>query len=199
MDLPILKTQRLILRPWKESDLLPFSQLNADPKVMEFYVSTLTRSESDSLAEKMQKEAALRGYGFWAVEVPGVADFIGYIGLNYWNLEMSFAPCVDVGWRLASSYWGNGYATEGAKEALRYGFEELELDEIVSMATIGNTQSHRVMQRLGMSCNPSENFHHPKLPQDHPLSMRVLYRLSSAEWMALKNQRTLNFAATSRN
>ena len=188
VNLPILKTERLILRPWKESDLLPFFKLNADPKVMEFYASTLTRSESDSLAEKIQREAALRGYGFWAVEVPGVAEFIGYIGLNYWNLEMSFAPCVDVGWRLDSSHWGKGYATEGAKEALRYGFEELKLNEIVAMATIGNTQSHRVMQRLGMIHNPHENFHHPKLAKDDPLSLRVLYRLSCAQWVALQNE-----------
>lgn len=185
MSLPILKTQRCILRPWKGTDLLHFSQINADPKVMEFYPATLSRSESDALAEKIQRESELRGYGFWAIEVPGVADFIGYVGLNYWNLEASFAPCVDVGWRLGSAYWGYGYATEGARAALKYGFETLELAEIVAMATVENLRSHKVMQRLGMIHNPQEDFHHPKLSKDDPLSLRVLYRLSRTSWRVM--------------
>lgn len=183
MNLPILKTERLILRPWLKSDLHPFSELNADPKVMEFYHSTLTREESDALAEKIQRDYRKRNYGFWAMEVPRVAPFIGYVGLNDWNLEMSFAPCIDVGWRLASSYWGYGYATEGARASLSYGFETLGISEIVSMATIGNVRSHRVMERLGMRRNPTEDFPHPKVPCDHPLSMRVLYRIKREEWI----------------
>jgi len=182
MNLPVLRTERLILRSWKESDLLPFFELNSDPKVMEFYASTLSRVESNALAEKIQRDNQTKNYGLWAIEVPGISSFIGYVGLNYWNLEMSFAPCIDIGWRLSASYWGCGYATEGARETLRYGFEELKLPEIVSMATVGNARSHRVMERLGMKCNPQENFHHPKLPSDHPLSLRVLYRLSICEW-----------------
>lgn len=183
MRLPILQTKRLILRPWKESDLAPFAEINSDPKVMEFYPAPLTRAQSDEYAEKIQRESLERGYGFWAVEVPKVSSFIGFVGLNYWNLEASFAPCIDVGWRLASPYWGYGYATEAAREALRYGFEEVDLSEIVSMATIGNARSHLVMERLGMKHNPSENFHHPKLPGNHPLSLRVLYRLSRSDWL----------------
>ncbi len=188
MSLPTLTTERLVLRPWKKSDLDPFFKLNADPKVMEFYQSTLTRVESDALAEKIQHDYAHRSYGFWAIEVPGVADFIGYVGLNYWDLEMSFAPCIDIGWRLDSSYWGHGYATEGAQEALRYGFETLQIEEIVSMATTGNHRSHRVMERLGMHHNPQENFRHPKVPIDHPLSLRVLYRLAREKWLAHHKQ-----------
>ncbi len=172
----LLHTQRLILRPWRPSDLFPFAQINADPQVMEFYPETLSQIQSDALAEKIQKDFAERGYGFWAVEVPGVSDFIGYIGLNYWNLEAPFAPCIDIGWRLGSPYWGKGYATEGAKAALHHGFEILKFPEIVSMATIKNIRSHRVMQRLGMTNDPAENFQHPKLPLGHPLSWRVLYR-----------------------
>lgn len=181
--LPVLHTQRLILRPWYPADLVEFAKINADPKVMEFYERTLTQTESDALAEKIQREFAERGYGFWAVEVPHVAPFIGYIGLNYWNLEMPFAPCIDVGWRVSSHYWGQGYATEGAKAAIRYGFEHFSFAEIVSMATANNLRSHRVMQRLGMITDPLEDFHHPKLPQDHPLSKRVLYRLSYQQWV----------------
>lgn len=178
MSMPILRTERLILRPWRITDLEPFAEINADPKVMEFYPKTLSREESDALAEKIQRDFAERGYGFWAVEAKGIADFIGYIGLNYWNLEMEFAPCVDIGWRIGSPYWGKGYATEGAREVLRYGFEILQLTEIVSMATIHNTRSHRVMMKLGMKSDPAENFEHPKVPRGHPLSLRVLYRLS---------------------
>ena len=177
MEIPTVRTKRLILRPWREQDLEPFAALNADPKVMEFFTHPLTRRESDALAEKIQADFGRRGYGFWAVEVPGTSDFIGYVGLNYWNLEMDFAPCVDVGWRLAAEHWGKGYATEGAFAALMFGFETLQLPEIVAMATVGNVRSHRVMQKLGMKSDPAENFQHPKLPKGHPLSMRVLYRL----------------------
>jgi len=178
----VLHTDRLILRPWRESDLEPFAQINADPRVMEFYPQVLTRQESDALAEKFQREFAERGYGFWVVEVPGFADFIGYVGLNYWNLEMAFSPCIDVGWRLGSQYWGCGFATEAAKAALRFGFEVRKFEEIVSMATVGNVRSHRVMERLGMKSNPMDQFEHPKLPKGHPLSLRTLYRLKREEW-----------------
>ncbi len=178
--LPILRTKRLILRPWRETDLAAFAKINADPKVMEFYAQLLSREESDALVRKLQKEITEHGYGFWAVEAPGVADFIGYVGLNYWNLEMEFAPCVDIGWRFGSFHWGKGYAQESAREVLRYGFESLELSEIVSMATVGNTRSRRLIERLGMY--HAENFEHPKLAKGHPLSRRVLYRLTQREW-----------------
>lgn len=187
-----LHTQRLILREWRESDLAPFADFNADPQVMQFYTHTLNREESDALAEKYQRELKARGYGFWAVQAPAEADFIGYVGLNYWDLEADFSPCIDVGWRLGSPYWGKGYATEAALAALDYGFETLGFQEIVSMATIGNTRSHRVMERLGMRTNPSENFAHPKLPKGHPLSMRVLYRLTKKEWSRPQNETSLN-------
>lgn len=179
MKLPTLRTERLILRPWRTSDLIPFAALNADPKVMEFYTHTLTWEESVTVAERIQREFAKRGYGFWAVEVPGIADFIGYIGLNDWNKKKEFAPCIDIGWRLSSSHWGKGYAVEGAMQVLRYGFEVLHFSEIVSMATMGNHRSIRLMQRLGMKTDPQENFEHPTLPKGHPLSWHVLYRLSS--------------------
>lgn len=180
--LPTLKTQRLILRPWKEDDLVPFAQLNQDPLVMEFYAHLLSKEESDILAQKIQNDYAYREYGFWAVEVPGVAPFIGYVGLSDWNLDMYFAPCIDIGWRIASEYWGKGYATEAAREVLRFGFEYLQIPEILSMATLHNVRSHRVMQRLGMKTDPKENFEHPKVPKGHPLSWRVLYRLRKEEF-----------------
>lgn len=179
MSTPTLSTKRLLLRPWRASDRDAFAELNADPQVMAFYAQTLNRNESDALADKIQEEWAIRGYGIWAVEAPGVADFIGSIGLSYWNRGTAFSPCIDIGWRLGSRYWGKGYATEGAREVLHYGFEMLKLPEIVSMATIGNIRSHKVMQRLGMTTNSAENFEHPQLPKGHPLSWRVLYRLQN--------------------
>lgn len=181
MGLPFLKTERLILRPWKSSDLVPFSEINADPKVMEFYESTLTQLQSDNLAEKIQAGYANRNYGSWAIEVQGGDSFIGYAGLNYWDLKVDFAPCFEIGWRLSSAHWGFGYATEAARKVLSYGFEVLKIPEIVSMATIQNMRSRRVMERLGMVHHPKENFHHPKLAIEHPLSLRVLYRLSYEE------------------
>ena len=183
-ELLVLKTDRLILRPWRGADRAPFAEFNADPKVMEFYTKILSRKESDELIEKFQREFDERGYGFWALEAPGIADFIGYVGLNYWQLNRPFAPCIDIGWRLGSPYWGNGYAFEGAVAALRYGFEILGFSEIVAMATVGNIRSRRLMERLQMQSNPAENFEHPKLPKGHPLSWRVLYRLSSSVFRA---------------
>ena len=185
MTLPILHSARLLLRPWRNSDLAFFAKINADPQVMEFYTHTLSEKESFAVAEKIQKESYSRGYGFWAVEVPKVADFIGYIGLNYWNQVAPFAPCIDIGWRLNSAFWGQGFAIEGAKAVLEYGFEILKFPEIVSMATIGNIRSQRVMQRLGMITNPVENFDHPRLPKGHFLNPHVLYRLTYAEWAKL--------------
>lgn len=173
-----LRTKRLILRPWRTSDLAAFAAINADPEVMQFYSHLLQRKESDALAEKIQREFAERGYGYWAVEVPGVADFIGYIGLKYWDLDMAFAPCIDMGWRLDSTHWGKGYATEGARAVIQHGFETLGFSEIVAMATTENTRSIRLMERLGMTTDQVENFEHPNLPQGHPLSWHVLYRLS---------------------
>ena len=190
----ILKTKRLFLRPWKETDLEPFAALNADPKVMEYFPSTLSRDESDSLAKRIQSKFEKNGYGMWAVAIPGVADFIGFIGLN--NEDKStfpahFTPAVEIGWRLASDYWGKGYATEGAKAVLAYGFESLNLEEIVSFTTVQNMRSRRIMEKIGMHHNPKDDFDHPKLAEGHPLRRHVLYRLKQKEWTGISNKDTL--------
>jgi 3-dehydroquinate dehydratase / shikimate dehydrogenase len=176
-----LKTKRLILRPWKETDLDPFAALNADPKVMEYFPSTLSREESDSLANRIQSKFEEKGYGMWAVAIPGIADFIGFIGLN--NVDKStfpahFTPAIEIGWRLASDYWGKGYATEGAKAVLAYGFESLNLEEIVSFTAVQNMRSRRIMEKIGMHHDSKDDFDNPKLPQDHVLRRHVLYRLT---------------------
>jgi len=181
---PILTTKRLRLRPWRESDLEFFAELNADPRVMEFYPKVLDRTESDAAAARVRDHFKRNGYGLWAVEVPGVADFIGYVGLSIPGFKTAFTPCVEVGWRLAHRYWGGGYASEAAHAVLWFGFEELGLDEIVSFTVPANLRSRKVMERIGMKHDPSEDFNHPVLPLEHPLNRHVLYRLSRNDWLS---------------
>ncbi len=183
-----LKTNRLILRPWKETDLEPFAKLNADPRVMEYFPSILNPKESKDLAEHISSELEEQGWGLWAVSVPDIADFIGFIGLAKPSFEAHFTPAVEIGWRLASDQWGKGYATEGAKAALAYGFEALNLQEIVSFTATQNMRSRRIMEKIGMSYNPKDDFDHPKLPEDHPLKRHVLYRMTEQEWRQSTHQ-----------
>jgi RimJ/RimL family protein N-acetyltransferase len=179
---PTLKTERLTLRPWADSDLAPFAALNADARVMEFFPKTLDRAESDALAERIRGHFARHGFGLWAVGAPGVADFVGFVGLAVPGFAAPFMPCVEIGWRLAVPYWGRGYATEAARAALGFGFGSLGLAEIVSFTVRDNWPSRRVMERLGMRHDPADDFDHPSLPQGHRLRRHVLYRLSRAKW-----------------
>jgi RimJ/RimL family protein N-acetyltransferase len=151
--------------------------MNADVRVMEFLPKLLSREESDGLADRIERHFAEHGFGLWAVEAPGIADFIGYTGLAVPRFTAYFTPCVEIGWRLAAEYWGRGYAAEAARAAVRYAFDELQLDEIVSFTVPANVRSRRVMEKLGMTHTPSEDFDHPLLPPDHRLSRHVLYRL----------------------
>ena len=174
---PRLQGDRVLLREWVPSDLEAFAALNADPRVMEHFPSPLGRSESDALVrERIVPQFAELGFGLWAVEVPKVAPFIGYVGLQVHTFEAAFTPCVEIGWRMAFPYWGNGYATEAARVAVDFGFEAKGLDEIVSFTVPANGRSVAVMNRLGMSY--VGEFDHPKLPVGHPLRRHVLYRLS---------------------
>ncbi|MGA8353890.1 MAG: GNAT family N-acetyltransferase [Solirubrobacteraceae bacterium] len=178
---PRLQTDRLLLRRWREQDLIPFAQLNADPVVMEHFPCTLSAAESSALAKRIEECFAQHGYGLWAVEVPGQAPFIGFVGLWPVRPELPFAPAVEVGWRLAHDFWGHGYATEAAQAAIAFGFQELGLQEIVSYTAEVNTRSRRVMERLGMSQDPTEDFEHPLLSQDSLLRQHVLYRLHRSQ------------------
>jgi RimJ/RimL family protein N-acetyltransferase len=152
--------------------------LNADPVVREHFPSTLTREESLDELTRFDRRFDERGYSLWAVEVPGVADFIGFVGLNLTEWDAPFTPAVEVGWRLARPYWGNGYATEGAREALRYGFDVVGLEEIVSFTTPANVRSWKVMERIGMTRDPADDFDHPLIAVGHPMRRHVLYRAS---------------------
>lgn len=177
-----LRTERLILRGWRPADIEPFAALNADPGVMEHFPSTLTRAESEALVANIRAHFDQRGFGLWVVEVPGVVDFAGFVGLNVPPFEAPFTPCVEIGWRLARSAWGRGYATEGAAAALDFAFADLGLDEVVSFTVTANERSRRVMERLGMHRSPADDFDHPRLPAGHPLRRHVLYRVTAAEW-----------------
>lgn len=174
---PELHGERVVLRGWRVEDLEPFAALNADPRVMEHYPQPLTREVSDAMVgERILPQFTERGYGLWAVEVPGIAPFIGYVGLEAPTFEARFTPCVEIGWRLGAVWWGQGYATEAARVALTFGFAEVGLDEIVSFTSPANTRSIAVMERLGMRCDAT--FEHPRLPPGHRLRTHVLYRLS---------------------
>ena len=221
----ILTTQRLILRPWRETDLEGFARLNADPAVMEFMPRRLSRDESDAIAARYQAGIAARGWGFWAVEVKGAGDgaggesnvtaaagksgaaspdaatalggssvgspdsavvgvaepraaFIGFVGLSVPRFVAHFTPCVEIGWRLSREHWGNGYASEAASACLRFGFEKLTLKQIVAFTVPLNKRSIGVMERIGMSRNPADDFDHPHLLPGDPLQRHVLYRLN---------------------
>lgn len=171
-----LRTDRLILRPWREEDLGPFADLNADTEVMRHFPATMDRAASDAFAGRIRAHFDDTGWGLWAVEVPGVAPYVGFIGLQPVGFDAHFTPAVEVGWRLARDWWNRGYATEGARAAVTFGFDELGLDEIVSMTIVANEPSRRVMAKLGMSRDPADDFDHPRLP-DWQHSRHVLYRL----------------------
>ncbi len=177
-----LRTERLVLRQWRDEDLGPFAELNADAETMRYFPAPPSREESDALAERARRQIEAEGWGLWAVEVAGSASFIGFVGLARPSFEEHFTPAVEVGWRLAREHWGRGYATEAGRAAVSHGFEELGLDEIVSFTSRLNEPSWRVMERLGMSRDPSEDFEHPRVPLGHPLRLHVLYRLSRAAW-----------------
>jgi RimJ/RimL family protein N-acetyltransferase len=173
---PTIHTLRLHLRLWRDEDLPAFAALNTDPRVMEFLPKPLDRAESDARAARICDHFARHGFGLWAVEVPGDTDFIGFVGLSVPDFEMHFTPCVEVGWRLAYEHWGQGYATEAARAAVDFGFRRLALDEIVSYTVPANRRSSGVMERIGMTRTPADDFDHPALPEGHLLRRHVLYR-----------------------
>jgi RimJ/RimL family protein N-acetyltransferase len=176
-----LRTERLRLRRWVRSDREPFSVLNSDPRVMHHFPSVLSREESDALADRIESSFDLNGFGLWAVEVPNLASFIGFVGLAIPRFEAHFTPCVEIGWRIAAKYWNRGFASEAARAALRFGFDTLQLEEIVSFTVPGNLPSRRVMEKIGMLHNPADDFDHPSLPAGHPLRRHVLYRIARTD------------------
>ncbi|MGL5626322.1 MAG: GNAT family N-acetyltransferase [Candidatus Rhabdochlamydia sp.] len=177
----IIQTKRLILRSWKKKDLESFVELNRDPRVMEYYPSIKSYQESLEEYNRIREEFKKEGFGFWVVSIIGGSDFIGFVGLNRVKFTAHFTPAVEIGWRLAFNHWKKGYATEGAMACLKYGFETLHLNEIVSFAAVKNTRSIAVMKRIGMHHDSRDDFDHPKLAEDHRLKRHALYRLKKQE------------------
>lgn len=175
----VIETEHLLLRWWRASDRLPFQRMNADPRVMEYMPACLSQSESDAFADRIQAHFEQHGFGLYAAEQREEHRFIGFIGLSVPNFDAHFTPCVEIGWRLAAAYWGQGLATEGARAVAAHTFENLRIKELVSFTVPINAPSRRVMEKLGMTHNPSDDFDHPKLPHGHPLRRHVLYRLCS--------------------
>ncbi|MFL1483631.1 GNAT family N-acetyltransferase [Marinobacter sp. LN3S78] len=170
-----IQTQRLHLRQWKPEDREPFAALNVDPEVMRYFPSPLTRAQSDAMADKCEALIQEQGWGFWALESRPAGRFLGFVGLNRPQADLPFNPCVEIGWRLVRSAWGQGYATEAARAALAFGFDELNLPEIVSFTAVLNTRSEAVMKRLGM-VRDRTTFGHPAVPVGSPLREHCLYR-----------------------
>jgi RimJ/RimL family protein N-acetyltransferase len=171
------RTERLWLRQWRDEDCAPFAALNADPEVMQYFPSTMDETDSNAFVYRNAALIEVQGWGLWAVEVVRTGTFVGFVGLNQPTWTAAFTPCTEVGWRLARTAWGKGYATEGARAALAIAFGPLGLEEVVSFTTVGNARSRAVMERLGMTRDPAEDFDHPKVVAESPMRRHVLYRL----------------------
>lgn len=179
-----LMTERLKLRQWIQEDYPYFAKLNADTEVMEFYPSVLSETESNTMAIRIKSLIEENTWGFWAIELIETKQFIGFVGLNSPSYNLPITPCVEIGWRLAKEHWGKGYATEAGKATLKFAFEELDLGEVYSFASVDNQKSVAVMKRLGLK-NGNNNFEHPILPEGDPLKEHVLYRITQKRWRQL--------------
>ncbi|MFJ2193040.1 GNAT family N-acetyltransferase [Kitasatospora sp. NPDC087861] len=170
-----LRTDRLLIRPWRDTDLAPWAAMNADPEVREHLGDVLTREQSDASVARFQAESAARGYGWLAVEVRATGEFVGFAGLDDVDEGLPFTG-VEIGWRLARAAWGHGYATEAARAVLAHGFGTLGLAEILAVTTATNLRSQAVMRRLGMTSDSADDFEDPDAPEG-PLRPNVLFRL----------------------
>lgn len=175
----IHQTPRLLLRQWKDSDREPFAEMSSDARVMEHFPRTLSRSESDAVADKISSLIDERGWGFWALEEKSSGRFLGFTGLHIPIPELPFSPCVEIGWRLMFPAWGKGFASEAAAKALEVAFGIIGLEEVVAFATVGNLRSHKVMERLGMK--KDYEFEHPGLDSESPHRKHILYRISKGD------------------
>jgi len=179
-----IETARLILRPWIEEDRKPFAEMSADPAVMEHLLPLGGHDGANGWIDRHMAHLAEHGFCFWALEEKESGAFAGSVGLVKVGYEAHFTPAVEVGWRLARTFWGKGYAPETALASMRYGFEVLGLTEIVANTATHNTNSRRVMEKLGMDHDAQDDFNHPRMPENHPLRRQVLYRFSQDRWTA---------------
>lgn len=175
----MIETQRLILRQWQATDHQPFIDMGLDAEVMHYFPNCLTAAESIKFIEAVTEIIQQQGWGFWAVELKAMGQFIGFVGLHEQATQFEFSPCVEIGWRLAKAYWRQGYATEAAQAVLDYAFQTLQLEKVVSFTAVVNHPSQAVMQKLGMQ--KVGEFNHPKLPEQHHLQRHVLYELKKPD------------------
>ncbi|KLV09933.1 N-acetyltransferase [Photobacterium ganghwense] len=180
----IMETNRLILRQWKSEDYQPYAELCSDPHVMRYFLTTLSREESDEQANKFRRLITERGWGFWAVELKSTGQFIGFVGLHYQDENSGFpnVPFIEIGWRLSSAFWGQGYAPEAAQKALEFAFEEIAAPAVYAFTTLQNTPSQRVMLKLGM-VNTHQDFSHPLVAKGHLLERHCLYQITKEQWL----------------
>lgn len=177
-----LETDRLILRSWREKDLLPMVAINQDPKVCEYFPEIGNRDTTIALIDRIIKHDEENGFSLYAVEIKATQEMIGFLGLMTPSFEAHFTPAIEIGWRLSSQHWNKGFATEGAKAVLEHAFTDLNLEEVVSFTVVNNQPSRRVMEKIGMKRNPDDDFDHPKINKDNPLKRHVLYRISKNDW-----------------
>jgi RimJ/RimL family protein N-acetyltransferase len=180
-----IRTERLLMRRWRESDREPFSELNADPLTMVYYPDTLDRAASDVLVDRIESRFDRLGYGLWALEIAETGQFIGFTGLSPMPNDVPGAGGTEIGWRLARHAWHRGYATEAARAAVDVAFGGVGLTEIWSMTAVLNEPSRAVMRRIGMS--EVARFEHPRVPEGHPLRLHVTYHLGSGDPVASTN------------
>ena len=186
-----IETERLYLRQWQSSDFAIFAKMNADPEVMKYFPKLLSATVSDIIATKCQQLIKDNGWGFWALSLKDCSEnsdaFIGFVGLNQTHADMSFAPCVEIAWRLRKGFWGRGYATEAARASLDFAFTKLALDEVVAFTAMINQRSQLIMERIGMT-DTQDSFYHPALNPDHPLAEHVLYKITQQQWNSINKE-----------
>ena len=172
----MIETDRLILRPWREDDIFPFSEINGDKEVMAYLPKCLSLEETVQFYNRIIAEHNAFGYGLYAVETKSDGLFIGYVGFHHFDFDAEFSPGVEIGWRLAKEFWNQGYATEAAKACLDYARRNRLFNEIYSFTAVCNYRSERVMQKTGME--RVGLFSHPALPEEHLLKSHILYKLN---------------------
>lgn len=183
-----LRTSRLLLRQWKDSDADPWAAMNADPKVRQYFPKVLAREDALGEMDRIRAGIAQRGWGMWAMEIPGVMPFAGFVGINAPGFPAPWQPAVEIGWRLPVDAWGKGYATEAAEASLYFAFEHLRLPQVIALSVVPNKPSHAVMERLGMKRWHGVEFDHPRVPADWHLKRHIVHLMTRKTWTARRKK-----------
>ncbi|HVI48083.1 MAG TPA: GNAT family N-acetyltransferase [Chitinophaga sp.] len=173
----LFRSERLGFRHWQDDDVAVFTEMNRNPDVMEYFPKMLTPEETAGMVERIHTHFREHGYGLYAVDILATEEFIGYIGFTHPRFHAFFTPCIEIGWRLKKSVWGQGYATEGAIRCLQFGFHELQFAEVYSFTAVINHRSENVMKKAGME--KVDAFEHPAIEEGNPLRTHVLYNIAA--------------------